>query len=191
MKRNKKRAIVIIICLLGIIACLMLLNPQIRRQIIIILIEQFLMGQALIDPAMWYQTLFHISIIGCFLLGLLLLYFSTDFLTDYKKQIINTVCKYLTYMNNEIQLILKKNIIIAFFCMFGLYTFAFISIIRADFSYNDDLQRIFYGNRTWYPNSRYINDFLAIFLHTDTRITDISPLSQLIAIFLLPSLVYW
>jgi hypothetical protein len=66
--------------------------------------------------------------------------------------------------------------------MFGLYTFAIISIIRADFLYIDDLGRAIFGYREWGVSfSRYISDFLAVFIHTDTRITDISPLPQIIA----------
>jgi len=93
--------------------------------------------------------------------------------------------KYLTYMNNEIRKLICKDIAKKILFMFGVYTFAIISIIRADFLYHDDFERIFYGNRIWRNNSRYIDDFLAIFLHADTLITDISPLPQLIAALLI------
>ena len=69
-------------------------------------------------------------------------------------------------------------------CMFGLYTLGIISIIRADFLYIDDLGRALAGYR-FDIFARYVSDFLAIFLHADTRITDISPLPQLIAALLI------
>lgn len=179
MKQNNIKNCVIIICLLWIIACLILLIPQIR-QIIIKITEQFFLGRALADHAMWHRVLFRTSINGSIFGGLFLF----CFLFDNKKHIVNKIqiAVYLTYSINEIQKFLRKDIVFAILCMFGLYTFAIISIIRADFLYIDDFERIFYGNIIWRVNSRYISDFLAIFLHADTRITDISPLPQLIAV---------
>jgi len=173
MKRDKIRTIVIIVCLLGITACLILLIPQIR-QIIIKMTEQFLIGRIL-NHTYWHQVLFRFSINGIVFLGLFLFCF---LFVDYKKHLI--------YINNEIQKIFCKDIAIAILCMFGLYAFAIISIIRADFLYIDDLGRTIDGYRGWGAIfSRYISDFLAVFLHADTRITDISPLPQLIAALLI------
>jgi len=166
MKRDNISNSVIIICLLGITVCLILLIPQIRL-IVIKMTEQFLIGRTLNKPV-WYKILFRISIFGCLLWGLFL---SCYLFVDYKK--------YLIYMNNEIQKIFCKDIIIAILCMIGLYTFAITSIIRADFLYIDDLGRTIDGYRGWIGFSRYISDFLAVFLHTDNRINDISPLPQL------------
>jgi hypothetical protein len=70
MKLNNIRKIIIIVCLLGIIACLLLLIPQIR-QIIISLTEHFIMGRVLKDHAKWHQAFFSISIKGIILFGFL------------------------------------------------------------------------------------------------------------------------
>jgi hypothetical protein len=67
--------------------------------------------------------------------------------------------------------------------MFGLYVLGITSIIRTNFLYLDDLGRAIVGNRGWGHFSRYITDFLAIFIHADIHITDISPLPQLLAAF--------
>ena len=206
MKRSNIKVNLIIICLFGIAACLILLIPQIR-QVIIKLTEQFLMRRALRDQAKWHQVLFTISIIGSIFFGLFLLYFLFDckkfvikilkivcsFLNNCKyylnnckyylnncKYFLNN-CKYLIYMKNEIQKVFCKNIIIAILCMFGLYTFAIIGIIRADFIYKDDLGRTIYGYRGWENYSRYMSNFLAVFLHADTHINNISPFPQIIA----------
>jgi hypothetical protein len=169
MKQNNIKTTVIIVCLLGITACLILLIPQIR-QIIINITEQLIIGRALNDPANGHIYLFRISINGIIFLGLFLFCF---LFVDYKK--------YFIYMNNEIQKIFRKNIVIAIICMFGLYLFAISSIIRADFLYIDDLGRTIDGYRGWSGFSRYTSDFLAIFIHPDVRINDISPLPQIIA----------
>jgi hypothetical protein len=150
MKLNNIRTGVIIVCLLGIAVCLLLLIPQIR-QTIIEMTEQLLMRRELRDHAKWHQILFRISITGTIFGGLFL--FCSLFIHIIKK-IQNSVYKYVIYMikklisyilksykymNNEIQKVICKDIVISILCMFGLYTFAIISIIRADFLYIDDL----------------------------------------------------
>jgi len=169
VKRNNIRSGVIIVCLLGITACLLVLIPQIRR-IIIKITEQFLIGHELRDHAKWHEILFRVSGIGSIFLGQFLFCF---LFVDYKKHLI--------YMNNEIRRFIRKDIGNAILLTFGLYTFAIIGIIRADFLYQDDLGRTMYGYRGWDNWSRYISNYLAVFIHTDTRITDISPLPQIIA----------
>jgi hypothetical protein len=210
MKKNNVRNSVIIVCSLGITACLILLIPQIR-QIIIKMAEQFLIGRALRDHEKWHRLFLRISIIGDIFLGLFLfcflLYYKyceylkyvarkiqeavckyCKYLSYMNRKIKNVICsflrnsKYLIYINNETKKFISKKNIIAILGMFGLYTLAIISIIRADFLYIDDLGRAIFGYREWGVSfSRYISDFLAVFIHTDTRITDISPLPQIIA----------
>jgi hypothetical protein len=113
VKQNNIRTGVIIVCLLGIAGCLLLLIPQVR-QMVINITEQFLMRRELRDHAKWHQILFRISITGTIFLGLFL--FCSLF--EYKKHLINKIqkaacnflnnCKYLTYMNNEIQKVIRS-----------------------------------------------------------------------------------
>ena len=69
--------------------------------------------------------------------------------------------------------------------MLGVYLLGFFTIIRANFSYLDDLYRSVSGDRGWYDWSRYVSEFASIFVHADTNLTDISPLPQLLAILIL------
>jgi hypothetical protein len=63
-----------------------------------------------------------------------------------------------------------------------LYAVAFISIFRSDYTYLDDIERSVFGNDMRGDFSRYISEFLSYFLHTTgERLTDISPLPQLLA----------
>jgi hypothetical protein len=171
MKQDNIKNIKVIICLLGISVCLLLLVPQIR-QMIINITEQFLVNRELRDHTKWHDLLWRISINGIILLGTLLFLFLTNL---YKK--------FLLLFTNEIQKVPYKKFLVPVLCTFGLYTFGIASIIRANFLYIDDLARTIQGYRHWDSTSRYICDLLAVFLHADTHITDISPLPQIIAAF--------
>ena len=67
-------------------------------------------------------------------------------------------------------------------CIYGL---SVLPIIRANYNYLDDIGRTIDGYRMWGWLSRYLNNYLAAFIHTGRHITDISPLPQLIAVVLL------
>ena len=69
--------------------------------------------------------------------------------------------------------------------LFMIHVVGILSILRADFSYADDLGRILMGNRGWIKESRFLSQWLSVLLHTHTRISDISPVPQLLAAFLL------
>jgi len=69
--------------------------------------------------------------------------------------------------------------------IFVVYLLGACTIIRANFLYFDDIRRSVDGSRDWYNWSRYISDFMSIIVHGDYRLTDISPLPQLLAIALL------
>ncbi len=59
------------------------------------------------------------------------------------------------------------------------------AILRANFSYIDDLGRVQLGTRGWVRESRFLSEGLSVLLHTNMRVSDISPLPQLLAAFLL------
>ncbi|GHV57578.1 hypothetical protein FACS1894182_06810 [Bacteroidia bacterium] len=69
--------------------------------------------------------------------------------------------------------------------IFGIYLFGVLTIIRANFLYNDDIVRTISGERDWFGMNRYVSEYLSILIHADTRITDISPLPQLLAVLIL------
>ncbi len=73
----------------------------------------------------------------------------------------------------------------AFFLFFIIYLLCLFPIIRANFNYIDDLGRVMYGYSGWTDFSRYTSTILSYFINTDTYLTDISPLPQLIAVLFL------
>lgn len=66
-----------------------------------------------------------------------------------------------------------------------IYTMAIIAVIRADYNHADDLGRVMNGYKGWDNFSRYVSYYLSGILHADRYLTDISPLPQLLAVFLL------
>jgi hypothetical protein len=72
----------------------------------------------------------------------------------------------------------KKSVIV----LFGIYLVGISAILRANFSYNDDMGRVAEGYKGWGNFSRILSNLLSNFIHMDNYLTDISPLPQLIAI---------
>lgn len=66
-----------------------------------------------------------------------------------------------------------------------LYGIGFSAIIRANFLYKDDMVRNYFGGRYWLGWSRYGSDILSILFHADKTLSDISPLTQILAILAL------
>lgn len=69
-----------------------------------------------------------------------------------------------------------------FLIAFSLYGLGILSLIRADVYYIDDLNRAIIGYKEWENFSRYISWFLSSFMHMDSVLSDVSPLTQLVAI---------
>lgn len=63
-----------------------------------------------------------------------------------------------------------------------IFTIAISAIIRADFNYCDDQGRVATGYKGWMYFSRFTSQFLSKYIHVDDYLTDISPLTQLLAI---------
>lgn len=72
----------------------------------------------------------------------------------------------------------------AFAILTGVYLVGISAILRANFNYIDDVGRVAEGYRDWGGFSRFLSDGLSVLIHTDSYITDISPLTQLIAVCL-------
>ena len=60
--------------------------------------------------------------------------------------------------------------------------FVYSNVILANYFYADDVFRNYGGNRSWIGFSRYILEFTSIFIHNSLKLTDIAPLTQIIAI---------
>lgn len=93
-------------------------------------------------------------------------------------------------MTNDLQLKAKKrsifkiefNRIQAFFVVFIIFLIGYFAIFRANVNYVDDIGRTFYGYRIWRDYNRYVNEWLSLFLGGSTKLADISPLWQIIAL---------
>ncbi len=69
--------------------------------------------------------------------------------------------------------------------MSAIYLFGISAILRANFIYIDDFQRIYGGWSGWDACSRYLSNFIATILHADPFLSDVSPLPQVFACILL------
>lgn len=62
-----------------------------------------------------------------------------------------------------------------------IYLLAFSAIIRANYTYADDIGRTFEGYHGWLDWSRYGTELLATLMHANWELTDISPFPQILA----------
>ncbi len=65
-----------------------------------------------------------------------------------------------------------------------IWTFAFIAVIRAGFHYRDDVGRAAEGYYRWSEASRYLSDLFTFILNCGKSAWDLSPMTQILAIFL-------
>ena len=63
----------------------------------------------------------------------------------------------------------------------AVYVFSISAILRTAFHYKDDIGRTFRGYQEWERSSRYLSNLLSMLLHTDRYLTDISPMTQILA----------
>lgn len=69
-----------------------------------------------------------------------------------------------------------------FLIVFGIYIFGMLPLIIADVSYMDDIRRVATGGSGWGSgSSRYLSDFLSHVFHASSYLSDISPLTQILA----------
>ncbi|MDR2233616.1 MAG: glucosyltransferase domain-containing protein [Tannerella sp.] len=126
----------------------------------------------------WLKTLQTYALGGIFLI------LSIDFfiLTKTGRQIVNDVKSELKECLSSIDFhsFIKPTMFMA-----GIYLLGAFSIIRANFLYMDDIGHALEGYRGWYNWSRYVTELLAIIIHADFKLSDISPLPQLIACLML------
>ncbi|MDR3284361.1 MAG: glucosyltransferase domain-containing protein [Treponema sp.] len=177
LKQQIIRYCVSVISVFGIIGCIAVLFPQVR-QLIMELAERYLIHRTLNRPDIWFNRLFVYAY--RFIICIIICDFFT--LTIWGRLILNKIKNAMKPQLRELDFkLFVKPVLI----MSGIYVLALLSLIRANFSYSDDLHRAIHGQRGWVGWSRYISNILAIFIHTNSNISDISPLPQLIAIFLL------
>jgi len=177
--KNKEKIIrycIITVLIIGLMACITVLFPQVRQKIIR-LGERILHRETSLYEE-WFRVLLSYAmggIVFIFLSGYCLL-------TEHGKAL---VCKVKNEIRDCLAEINWRSFIKPVLLMFGVYLLGILSIIRANFLYMDDIFRSISGFRGWYSWSRYVSEYSSIFIHGDYHLTNISPLPQLFAVFFL------
>jgi len=169
-------SIIILLSAIGLIACIIVLFPQTRHKILDIA-SQILNKESSTYQA-WIDTLLSYAMGGiCFIL-----FFDYCTLTKSGKALVNNIKQEIKDCLSGIEFKLFTKPVLL---MFGVYLLGILTIIRSNVLYMDDIGRATGGWRAWITWSRYIPDFLSIFIHGDANLTEISPLPQLLAILIL------
>jgi len=70
--------------------------------------------------------------------------------------------------------------------IFFIFFLALLPLFRANVNYIDDSERALNGGRDWaYLHSRWTSEYLSVFIHADSKLRDIAPLTQILAILLI------
>ncbi|MDR1633087.1 MAG: glucosyltransferase domain-containing protein [Dysgonamonadaceae bacterium] len=177
--KNKDKIIrysIYIVSIIGLAVCIAVLFPQVR-QMIIESAERILHSKISFYQE-WTRTLLSYAMGG---IGLIV-FFDYCLLTVSGKMLVRKVKSEIMACLVEID---WRSFVRPALLMFGIYLLGILSIIRANFLYLDDVGRTDVGYRGWYNWSRYVSEFFSIFVHADIRLTDISPLPQLLAALIL------
>ena len=167
---------IILVSAIGLMVCIAVLFPQVR-QMIMNLAEQIANKKASTYQS-WLKALMGYAMGGiCFIF-----FFDYCTLTKSGKTLVRTVKKEITDCLSEIDF---RSFVKPLLIMSGVYLLGIMTIIRADFSYFDDLGWAVSGYREWYNWSRYVIVFLSYFVQPEIRMTDISPIPQLLAVIIL------
>jgi hypothetical protein len=173
---NENRLIIALICVLsvaGITGAAAILIPELQR-FIIGLAEQHLLHRKVVSAGGWMNTL------TAYAKGSIAIILIFDFfaLTCTGKTLFVQIAGDISLSVREIN---KTAFLKAAGLLFLLYILGYISIIRANYSYMDDLYRAIRGSH-WSGWSRHISDFLSTFIHGgDPALMDISPLTVFIS----------
>ena len=176
---NRERIIrygIIVLSIIGLMICTAVLFPQVRHKIMDFA-EQIL-NKGILSKNSWINTFFSYAMGGIFFILLF------DYLTLVKsgRVLAGDVKKEMKECLSEINF---RSFLIPVLILLGIYLLGILTIIRANFLYLDDTLRSVEGSRRWFGWSRYVSELSSIFVHGDPKLTEISPLPQLLAIFIL------
>lgn len=162
------------VLLCGIAACLLCIIPF-SKNLIVKLMETFVLHRELRDFQKWNDILVH-SMTFFALIGVFWFFFQY---VNKGKEIWKSLFKTASDAF-KVENALKYLIAIAV-----IYFIAYSALIRANYEYADDIRRCYAGHKAWVGWSRYVSEILAVFLHTNFFINDISPITQLWTIVVL------
>jgi len=177
-QKNKFRnSIIILLSIIGLITCIAVLFPQIR-QMIMDFGKQILHRKLSTTYQLWFEVIRSYAMGGiCFIL-----FFDYCTLTNSGRILVQRVKQEIKECLSEINF---RSLVVPLLLMFGVYLLGILTIIRANFSYLDDFTYSILGHREWLNWSRYMVVFLSYFVQPEIRLTDISPIPQLLAAFIL------
>jgi len=166
-----------IISIFGIFCSSAVLFPSVQRQIIQ-LAEQYLIHRKVNFYDDWMNTLFSWAK-GCIFL---IIVFDFFILTNSGRKLFKETREEIKNRLSEIdfRIFLKP-----FLFMLIVYFLGLISLIRSNFLYIDDVDRAVRGYHGWNGWSRHLSDILSTFVHADTNLADISPLTQFLAVLIM------
>ena len=171
-KIKTKDSIIILISIIGILACIAVLFPQVRRMIMDFA-EQIVNKEASTYDS-WLKVLVSFAMGGiCFIL-----FIDYCTLTNSGKALVRKVTQDIKDCLSEID---YRSFIKPVLLLSGIYLLGMLTIIRANFLYLDDMGWAASGHREWFNWSRYMIIFLSYFIQPEIRMTDISPIPQLLA----------
>ena len=159
-------------------ACLCCILPFSRN--LIILIMERLIGRTLNDMAKWNAV-----IVGA------MSFFAT--LTAFLYFLLYVKRGKLVFANSKeriIEVFYSKKAFLYIAIIFGIFCLCYLTLFRANYNFQDDIRRATTGHKSWVGSSRYISETLAVFLHTNFYINDISPLTQIYALIILSLTAY-
>ena len=169
--------IIILLSILGLLACIIVLFPQERRMFIGYIAEHLIHKRTSLN-IVWDKLFSAFAMFGI----CCVIFFDYTILTNPGRLLVQKVKQEMKNCLSEInfRLFLKPALKVL-----GVYLLGIFTIIRANFLYKDDILRAVEGSRQWFSWSRYVSEILSIFVHGDTNLTDISPLPQLLAVLIL------
>jgi len=175
-KNNAWYRTLMMLSAIGIIACITVFFPQVRHVILEDLAKYIIHKDTPINQAV-NGILIKFAITGI----IFILLFDYCILTHSGKSLVQKVKLEITECLSEINFrsFRKPALLLLIVYLLGILT-----IIRANFSYKDDVWRAAAGSRQWLNGSRYVSEIFSIFVHGDTNLTDISPIPQLLAILI-------
>lgn len=162
---------------LSLIAFFLIASLPFIRSFFITNVVELLMSRKLRDFSHWDNILQHSIYLCIYLLGIFYFLGFTKFGNQISEDIKSKFKEIFTKKET------KRNLLV----LAGIFAVSFFALIHADYNYADDLRRSYTGERSWIGSSRYISEILSIFIHTNIRINDISPLTQIWAIIFITS----
>ncbi len=164
--------------ILFIAACILCAIPLSRNAVIALM--QVLLHRSLRNFEKWdnilLHTMFFFAAMGAFLYFFIYIKKGKEITQDAKQIITETFCS---------KTAVRNLLIIA-----GILFLSYFALIRTNYDYADDMRRVYSGHKAWIGWNRFISESLAVFLHTNFFINDISPLTQLWTIAILSVTAY-